>query len=144
MLSIQPVVFASLFCQFISLVEFCFVMCLLECLDMSPELIQGCAYIIEGPHSLNLVCLPCQPTKHSCFILKEVQYPFNQQSHFAEFMAGNPHEIIFQFHLFIPPYGGGGHHPTLPSIRFTAFSALPEALTISLLSSLRTFNQFWI
>ena len=45
---------------------------------------------------------------------------------------------------YIPPYGGGGHQPTLPSIRLTAFSALPEALTMNRLSSLRTLSQFWI
>ena len=54
------------------------------------------------------------------------------------------HVVIFQFHLFIPPYGGGGHQPTLPRIRFTAFSALPEALTMNSLSSFNTLSQFWI
>ena len=59
--------------------------------------------------------------------------PLLTQRDVCEGIACDPY--IVSIHHKAPPYGGGGHQPTLPRIRFTAFSALPEALTISATSS---------
>ena len=81
--------------------------------------------------------------QYTSVIFKKIQSPFDQEPHFAECVARDPHEIVFQLHRVSLPYRGGGQ-TAVPKIRFTAFSALPAALTINRLSSFSTCSQFWM